>query len=323
MRSILPFLLASALLLALAPSRAGEAAKGLPNALEDTGFDAPRAIAFEPRYPLWSDGASKRRWLQLPPGASIDASNADAWEFPRGTKAWKEFSHAGRVETRFIERLADGSWRYAAYAWDAQGTRATLVPDGGANVAAAGAPSSRYAIPSREDCVACHEGAKSPLLGFSALQLSARLAELVANGTLRGLPQSLLDKPPQIAAATPAAREALGYLHGNCGHCHNDGALPALDLVLAQEAGDPAESAARTLASLVGRSSRFRPRGAAAPERIVPGKAGESVLIARLASRDPRVRMPPVGVALPDAAGIATLSHWIENDLTTPKETSR
>ena len=29
-------------------------------------------------------------------------------------------------------------------------------------------------------------------------------------------------RPPRIAAATPAERAALGYLHGNCGHCHND-----------------------------------------------------------------------------------------------------
>jgi hypothetical protein len=153
--------------------------------------------------------------------------------------------------------------------------------------------------------------------------LSARLGELSANGTLTGLPQSLIENPPQIAAATPAARAALGYLHGNCGHCHNDEALPALDLVLEQDAAAPADSAARTLASLVGRSSRYRPRGVAAPERVIPGNPRESILIARLASRDPRVRMPPIGVELPDATAIATLSRWIETDLQPAKETAR
>src|SRR5687768_3582906 len=48
------------------------------------------AVVFTPRYPLWSDGMSKRRWLYLPPGTSIDKSDPDAWEFPRGTRAWKE-----------------------------------------------------------------------------------------------------------------------------------------------------------------------------------------------------------------------------------------
>src|SRR5688572_8862272 len=112
----LPLLIASALLLALASSRAGSLEPGLPDDLRATGLDPARPVDFAPEYPLWSDGTSKRRWLQLPAGTSIDASNPDAWEFPRGTKAWKEFSHAGRVETRLIERLADGTWRYSTYA---------------------------------------------------------------------------------------------------------------------------------------------------------------------------------------------------------------
>ena len=34
----------------------------------------PGVLAFSPQYPLWSDGARKRRWIALPPGASIDAT---------------------------------------------------------------------------------------------------------------------------------------------------------------------------------------------------------------------------------------------------------
>ena len=104
------------------PSRAS-AADALPQQLSGTGFpiEGARApaldlLSFTPQYPLWSDGAQKRRWLYLPPGSFIDASRPDAWEFPRGTRLWKEFAYGGRrVETRYIERLADGSWRFAAY----------------------------------------------------------------------------------------------------------------------------------------------------------------------------------------------------------------
>ena len=92
----------------------GLAAPPLPSYLEATGLGEPGTIEFTPRHALWSDGSAKRRWLQLPPGATVDKSNPDAWEFPRGTKAWKEFSRGGRrIETRYIERLADGSWRFA------------------------------------------------------------------------------------------------------------------------------------------------------------------------------------------------------------------
>src|SRR5687767_13737892 len=65
------------------------------------------AIAFTPRYPLWTDGMSKRRWLHVPAGTAIDKSVVDAGELPRGRRACKEFSRDGKpVETRVIELLS-------------------------------------------------------------------------------------------------------------------------------------------------------------------------------------------------------------------------
>src|SRR6188472_1678937 len=52
---------------------------------------APDVRSFRPRFELWSDGASKRRWVWLPPGTRIDTSDMDSWQFPVGTKFWKEF----------------------------------------------------------------------------------------------------------------------------------------------------------------------------------------------------------------------------------------
>ena len=85
----------------------------LPQRLSDTGLFEPGSttavragvLVFSPQYPLWSDGTRKRRWIALPPGASIDATHADAWDFPIGTKLWKEFAYGRRVETRMLERL--------------------------------------------------------------------------------------------------------------------------------------------------------------------------------------------------------------------------
>ena len=79
----------------------GSGAPALPEQLHDTGLFAPGqpdrlgagVESFEPQHPLWSDGASKRRWIRLPPGTAIDARDPDRWRFPRGTKLWKEFSH--------------------------------------------------------------------------------------------------------------------------------------------------------------------------------------------------------------------------------------
>ena len=48
-------------------------------------------IDLTPRYPLWSDGAVKRRWLRLPPGTTIDTSDMDHWTLPVGAQLFKEF----------------------------------------------------------------------------------------------------------------------------------------------------------------------------------------------------------------------------------------
>jgi hypothetical protein len=334
---------------ATAPKTADSVAAPLPQYLRDTGLYAAGSVsavrggnvAFSPQYPLWSDGASKRRWIHLPPGSAIDASRPDAWEFPPGTKLWKEFSHERRVETRFIERLADGSWRYATYVWNEEGTDAVLASAEGAVVAARSAANGRYTIPSREDCLACHEGRPVPVLGFSVLQLSpdrdplaphaepsrpeyADLERLVSRGLIRNLPQSLIDKPPRIDAPTPTARAALGYLHANCGHCHNDaGALAGLDLVLAQQASTSAADAAQRTGSLVAHSSRFRPHGAVTAQRVVPGDAAASVITMRMRSGNALARMPPLGVQIVDVEGIALVERWIQHDLDKQPEPSR
>jgi hypothetical protein len=79
------------------------AAPKAPDALEETGLYAnfvalqidPRHLPFSPQYPLWTDGATKRQWISLPPGTAIDASDPEAWVFPTGTRLWKEFSFNG------------------------------------------------------------------------------------------------------------------------------------------------------------------------------------------------------------------------------------
>ena len=314
------------------------AATPLPSRLSATGLYAPGSTAavrashhaFAPQYPLWTDGADKQRWLYLPEGTAIDGSAPDAWRFPPGTRLWKEFSFGGRrVETRFMEALDDGTWRYATYLWQGDGRDALLAPAAGAVVAT---QAGTHAVPAEADCRACHEGRTSPVLGFTALQLSpdrdpgalhagpprrgdVDLATLVERGLLRGLPPDLLATPPRIDAPSPTARAALGYLHGNCGGCHNaEGPLAPLGLVLAQSA-IPGRGDA-VLASALGRPSRFR--AATRPDarlRVAPGHADASVLALRLGSRDPALQMPPIGSLRSDDEARALIGRWIDQDL--------
>jgi hypothetical protein len=307
----------------------GSAQADAPAALRETGLYGdglqvrPDNLPFAPQYPLWSDGADKRRWIHLPPGTAIDASGPQ-WIFPVGTRLWKEFRVAGRrIETRLIEREA-GGWRFSTYAWNAAGTDATLVPPEGAEVASP--RGGVYKIPGEVDCRACHEGRATPVLGFSLLQLSPdrdpgaphagardgaageNLRTLAARGLLRELPARVLAQPPRVAAATPTARAALGYLHANCGHCHNQGGpLAGLEMTL-----DPNEGVAALIGSTVGRPSRFLPPGASGDAvRIAAGRPDLSVVVARMRARDPLVRMPPLGTTVVDDEGLALIERWI------------
>lgn len=299
----------------------------------------PAHMEFSPQYPLWTDGARKRRWLSLPPNTYIDASRPNAWEFPVGTRLWKEFSVGRAVETRYIERLADGRWRFAAYIWNAAGTNATLAPvDGVRGLPVEGAPNNRYTVPGEGDCRACHEGAAVPVLGFSALQLShdrdplaphadafspMDLRQLIERGLVRNLPPNLLDAPPRIAASSPLERAALGYLHGNCGHCHNaDGSPVPVDARLAQDVSLGADSVKQVLRSLLDAPSRFRARGFAHDARVVaPGRPEASTLLWRMRSTNPQSQMPPLGVQAPDHEALALLERWIAERSSNSPET--
>lgn len=349
---MLLFALATLCLIAFAPSSlsAGDAITKLPRKLRDTGLFAPGTarmvrdgiVAFSPQYVLWSDGADKRRWLFLPPGTFIDGSKPDEWVFPRGTRLWKEFALDGRpVETRYIERLQDGSWRFATYVWNEAGDEAVLAPgEGIAALPVRAAPNGRYAVPSREDCLACHESTTVPVLGLGALQLSPErdplapggrprnddevdLRGLVARGWLRGLPAPLLERPPVIPAATPVERAALGYLHANCGHCHNatDVRVP-VDLTLQQRVADPEVARREALRSALNAPSRYRPPGAGRALVVAPGDPEHSVLATRMQSRDPRAQMPPLGTSISDPDGLALVKRWIAAGSSHRKETS-
>jgi len=194
-----------------------------------------------------------------------------------------------------------------------------------------------YVVPAEFDCRACHEGAPVPVLGFSALQLSSDrdplaphadarsdvdLQALIARGLIKNLPRELADAPPRIAVTSPVERAALGYLHGNCGHCHNsNGNGVPVELSLAQSTASGAAGAERVLRSMIDAGGRFRPHGASEAARLItPGRPDTSVLITRVRSRNPQTQMPPIGTRLIDNEALALLERWIAEKSSTPEE---
>ena len=314
-----------------------------PLRLRDTGlyddWDAKtvgaRKVRFSPQYPLWTDGARKTRWMQLPQGTWIDASNPDVWTFPVGTRFWKEFAFERRAETRLIELTRDG-WKYATYVWNDDETEAVLAPERGIRRGMVIRGNVRHAIPSRSDCTSCHEGGPARILGFSALQLSddrdpnaphaepvpeggMTLGALVAHGLVRGLPDRAT--APRIAAKTPTERAALGYLYGNCAYCHtSEGALASLKLSFDYPIASiaPEAPAVRTTVEQI---STFQPASWHKGERVCVANPDQSVLMARIASRNPVLQMPPVGTRIVDDAAVALIRKWISEDTIAPAHT--
>ncbi|MBK0400969.1 hypothetical protein H0I76_17355 [Limibaculum sp. M0105] len=330
---VLQFLLASGS--PVAGTMPSTAAAGAPATLAGTGLYAdpaalavdPAHIAFAPQYPLWTDGAEKRRWISLPQGSAVDASNPDVWDFPVGTRLWKEFAFADRrVETRYMERLPDGSWLFATYAWSEDGRDAYLVSEKGRRNAFALTGGGSHAIPGKNDCQVCHLSGPAAVLGFSARQLAtddepatldetrqpnrnASLAALVEGGAIHGLDAQLIEAT--APGTSSVERAALGYLHGNCGHCHNaHGPLAKLGLNLRQSVADPH---AAPMATTVDQPMKSPPPGLAPGTalRIAPGRPELSALPQRMASRWPSLQMPPLGTSLVDADAVDLINRWI------------
>ncbi len=278
----------------------------VPVRLSDTGFDARDSrLAFAPQYPLWSDGATKRRWVSLPDGGAIDATDPDAWHFPDGTKFWKEFSIGGRkVETRMLWKH-NGEWTFASYVWNDAQTEAVLAPAEGLTTGVEVAPGRRHRIPSIDDCRACHVTRRVEVLGFTALQLSddrdphalhaeplqpgmVTLSQLMATGRLSNAPAHWVTHPPRIQAPDPETRAILGYLSTNCGSCHNaEGGVPSVDLKLKAYTSSTTHATQTTHLTY--------------PTHL---------MLSRMMSRRPSSQMPPLGTQVVDAEAIARLRRW-------------
>jgi hypothetical protein len=311
---------------------------GLPEDVFCTGLylrhdaqkHAPSAIPYKPGVTLWSDGADKSRYLYLPPATQIDTSDMDAWKFPVGTKAWKEFRVDGAlVETRLLWKRDASKWESGTYVWNASGTEAPLNGQRKGTILASG-----YEIPTARDCGKCHHGGSDQLLGVEAVALALPAAEgvtltrLATEGRLSHAPSDSTIALPEDS--TGKAALALGYLHANCGMpCHSSRGLgDETRLVLRLRAGEfwpntNADAGAPTLPTPVAMTDIYRATvdqdpttasvAAAFPgaRRITPGSHEQS-LIWLLAHVRGNYQMPPLVSHRVDEVGTQALADWID-----------
>lgn len=267
---------------------------------------SPDLIAYAPRYELWSDGATKARYLLLPANTKIDTTSMDGWVFPVGTKAFKEFRVGGTlVETRMLWKKPEG-WFEMGFLWNADGSDALAAPNG-----VKGALGTTHDVPSQTDCNNCHMNVTDVLIGVSAIQLSnggtGMLSKLSAQGRLTVQPSGEFEVP-----GTGVVKDALAYLHANCGHCHNDTSKlnQQTPLHLDVESVDVSvqESGAYTTAINLVMKHVMPPDITLA---IVPGNPDRSGLWLRMQHRHDGWEMPPLATNQVDPAGVDLIKTWI------------
>jgi len=289
----------------------------LPKRLSETGLYAniasgelsPGVLAYTPQFQLWSDGAEKQRWILLPDGQQLDTNNMDEWLFPQGTKVWKQFSVQGaRIETRLLEKRgpSDADWLSLAYVWEPDDQDALAAPLG-----AIDAQQTDHDVPAAGECLACHAGRRSFILGFSAVQLAAGAAagEIDLAGLIE---QGRLSRPPASTPVIPGnavEAAALGYLHANCSHCHNQ-TRPKRS---GARCFDPENGDDFTLAvgqlDAVASTPTYRTVVGGAVKR---GDPDDSKLYKLVSSRGMFRQMPPLATEHVDTAAVANLRLWIE-----------
>ncbi|MEO1575793.1 MAG: thrombospondin type 3 repeat-containing protein, partial [Pseudomonadota bacterium] len=174
--------------------------------------------------------------------------------------------------------------------------------------------------PSRGQCLACHSNASGRTLGPEIAQLNHdldygahgvgnQLSVLDAMGLIEGGlpgPVETLDALPYYSdESAPVADRARGYLHANCAMCHRPGGPGIGPEDFRYYVSGPEVNA---LDVTPWRGDLGVP-GALLLKRGLPE---ESVLWLRL-SNDSFFRMPPLGVSIVDAEGVALIGEWIKS----------
>jgi len=292
-----------------------------------------RIHKFAPKYPLWADGAVKDRYIYIPKCSTIDDSDMDHWKFPIGTRFWKTFTLDGtRVETRLMHRFGpgEGDWVFAAYQWDIAQPDDPSAALLASPVGVPNANGTTHDIPPGSQCTNCHGKLSERVLGFGAFQLShAPVASELEIAKISNLGWLSTPAPDGFAVpGTPVQQAALGYLHGNCGGCHNQSqSIPNAQnpLYLRLLVGKTTYATTDTVATTVGVIVSSGQAAITGKARIAVGTTAQekldapanSAILLRMGNRGTALQMPPLSTdstKAPDLeGGLPAVTDWVNS----------
>jgi uncharacterized repeat protein (TIGR03806 family) len=267
---------------------------------------APGVIPYELATPLFSDYTMKNRFVRVPDGSPAAWSDTGAFELPLGTVLVKTFSYDAHLETRLLVHGASG-WHGAAYIYDDDGKDARLAIAGGQPMPA---NNPSYAVPNQNQCKNCHaehDDVISPLGPKARHVRTDSVQALIDGGAITGAPASWPAALDAFDGASGSLDDrARAWLDINCGFCHNPtGNARTSGLYLDRATTDPAKLGVCKAPVASGRGSGGRTYD------IVPGQPDASILVFRIESTEPDIRMPELGRNLVHAEGVALIREWI------------
>jgi uncharacterized repeat protein (TIGR03806 family) len=296
--------------------------------------------------PLFSDFAGKARFLYLPEGTRlhIDFDVADPgpggegelWQWPVGTVLIKNFyfdldrqnpeqdHNAKLIETRLMVQFPEG-WKVYTYVWDDAEQDAVLTKFGQlievAFTDVDGQPATQeYKVPALEQCGSCHSRKNTlATLGPVTHQMNYLVER---DGAMVNQMQwleslGLFDEPLPDLSGFPTLVDPLGdagtldqrarsYLHANCSHCHRqDGGAGISGLRYPYWEQTPIHLGICKPPAAAGAASGGRPYD------IVPGDPDQSIVVFRMESLDPMIKMPELPSRVLNPEGIQLISDWI------------
>ena len=337
---------ASALLLAVTACANDDALSNASSAVEaeslallglfaDTVQQAPAdgVLPYDVISVLYADEAEKLRFMSIPSGTTVRYDALDLWDYPDGTVFVKTFFFyldasdpaLGRrlLETRIIRR-DHGEWTGRTYLWNDAQTEARRHKVGKTLQVSwtDGTGTERmqaYRVPNDNECKTCHaKSHRFEPLGPRTRQLNRpyeyaagaenQIEHLTRLGWLTGDASSATER---FTLSNPYGSDQLeqrarAYLDANCSHCHRPGGeagSTALDLRAEIEDAFSLGTCRTPVAAGPGSGQRRYD--------IVPGNPDASIMVFRMESIDPELKMPELPTLTSDAAGTALVREWI------------
>ena len=289
----------------------------IPRKLSEFGFfrdwrgrePSMDVIPYRLNTPLFSDGATKLRYVYVPDTAVATADGPGLLQLPVGsalikTFAFEEGDDLRYIETRVLIHRAEG-WVALPYVWNEEQTEATLALAGARReVTTPYGEQISYRVPNKNQCKECHglNGAVTPI-GPKARNMSAAWLKSFLGEVPEGADTLPMWEDRDTADAAAAAR---AYLDVNCAHCHRQGATASNSgLDLRWENDDPHAFGINKRPVAAGRGS------GGLMFDIVPGDPEASILVYRMASAEPGVAMPELGKGTVHEEGVEVVERWI------------